>query len=77
MSSPAFWFAADGSAVRLGDTVAMDPIALNLDRDAVGSIVGVTVLGWPIVEVTTGRHAGTRLGIQPAQILLRVRRAQG
>ncbi|WP_155371436.1 hypothetical protein [Catellatospora vulcania] len=76
MTSPTFWIAADGSAVRLGDTVALDPIALNLDRDAVGPIVGVTVLGWPIVEVTAGRHAGTRLGVQPAHLLLRVRVAR-
>ncbi|MFC7247625.1 hypothetical protein ACFQO7_34615 [Catellatospora aurea] len=76
MSSPTFWVAADGSAVRLGDVVALDPIALELDRDAAGPIVGVTALGWPVVEVTAGRHAGTRIGVRPVHVLLLVRSAR-
>ncbi|WP_155373629.1 hypothetical protein [Catellatospora vulcania] len=66
MSAPSFWVIADGTGVRLGDVVATE--------DGEGPIIAVTVTGFPIVEVTSGKRSGDRLGVRPFDILALVRR---
>lgn len=70
MTSPAVWIAADSSEVRIGDQVAVD-----LDADAIGIIVGVNPdHGRPDVRLTSGPRAGKTVTVWPYQILLKVPR---
>lgn len=70
MNSPTLWIAESGEGVSVGDYVA-----LNLNPDSVGLIVGVCPdHGLPRIKLTEGVGTGRRVTAWPAQILMKVHR---
>jgi uncharacterized protein (UPF0218 family) len=69
--APTNWIAGNGEMVSIGDYVA-----LELNRDSIGRIIAVADdhTGRPIVMLTEGKDAGSKVAIWPAQMLLKVLR---